>query len=80
MLIRFRSHQFVYHCYTNLYTQICITLFFVTRFDDNSSDEDVTLSELAIGVGKSTGDSTDDDDKLYAEDYQDAASIGTKIR
>jgi hypothetical protein len=36
------------------------------------------LSELAIGVGKSTGDYTDDEDKLYAEDDKDAASIGKK--
>ncbi len=34
------------------------------------------LSELAIGVGKSTGDHTDDEDKLYAEDDNDAESIG----
>jgi hypothetical protein len=76
--IRFCTHQFVYHCYTNLYTPKCITLFFVTRFDDTSSDEDVTLSKLAIGVGKSTCDYTDDEDKLYAEDDKDDASIGKK--
>ena len=80
MRIRFRTHQFVYHCYTNSYTRICITLFFVTRFDKISSDEDVMLSELAIGVGKLTGDSTDNEDKLYAEDNKDTASIGKKIR
>ncbi len=57
---------------TNLYH-----LFF-TRFDDTSSDEDVILSELARGVGKSTGDSTDDEDKLYAEDDKDVPSIGKK--
>ena len=37
-------------------------LVFFTRFDDTSSDEDVMLSELAMGVDKLTGDSTDDED------------------
>jgi hypothetical protein len=32
--------------------------------------------ELAIGVGKSTGDYTDNEDKLHAEDDKDAESIG----
>ena len=36
------------------------------------------LSELARGVVKSTGDSTDDEDKLYVEDDKDVPSIGKK--
>ena len=48
-------------------------LFFVTRFDDDSSDEDVTLSELAVGGGKSTSHSSSDD-----EDDKDAECIGKK--
>ena len=47
-------------------------LFFVKRFDDGSSDEDVMLSELAVGVGKSTSHYTDD------EDDKDAECIGKK--
>jgi hypothetical protein len=49
--IRIRTREFV---------------FLFTRFEDTSSDKDVLLSELARGVGKSTGDSTDDEDKLHA--------------
>ena len=48
-------------------------LFIVTSFDDDSSDEDVTLSELAVGVGKSTSHSSSDD-----EDDKDAECIGKK--
>jgi hypothetical protein len=36
------------------------------------------LSELARGVGKLTGDSTDNEDKLYVEDDKDVPSIGKK--
>ena len=36
------------------------------------------LSELARGNGKSTGDSTDDEDKLYAEDNKYVPSFGKK--
>jgi hypothetical protein len=65
---------------TNLYIiviQICIheyasPYFFVSRFDDDSSDQDVTLSELAVCVGKLNGDCTDD------EDDKDAESVGKK--
>ncbi len=48
-------------------------LFFVKRFDDGSSDEDVMLSELAVGVGKLTSHYTDD------KDDKDAECIGKKI-
>jgi hypothetical protein len=72
VLILFRTHQFVCHCYTNLYTGICITLFFVTRFDDDSSDKDVMLSELAVGVGKLTSHYTDN------KDDKDTECIGKK--
>ena len=48
-------------------------LIFVTRFDDDSSDEDVTLSELAVGGGKSTNYSSSDD-----EEDKEAECIGKK--
>ena len=48
-------------------------LIFVTRLDKDSSDEDVTLSELAVGVGKSTSHSSSDN-----EDDKDAECIGKK--
>ncbi len=50
----------------------------ITRFDDSSSDEDEELAAVARGVGKSTGDETDDEDKLYEEDDEDVRSIGKK--
>ena len=57
---------------------MCIILFLFTRFDTSSSDKDVPLAAVAWGVGKSNGDETDDDDKLYDEDDKDVQSIGKK--
>ena len=48
-------------------------LIFVTRLDDDSSDEDVLLSELAGRVGKSTSHSSSDD-----EEDKEAECIGKK--
>jgi hypothetical protein len=65
--------------HSNSYSPICIILYLFTRFDSSSSDEDVLLAAVARGVGKSNGDETDDDDKLYDEDDEDVQSIGKKI-
>ena len=57
--------------HSNLYSRICINFFLFTRFDDTSSDEDFESAAVARSVGKSTGDETDDEDKLYEEDDED---------
>ena len=71
--------------YTNsilFYVRICTHEFvstFFTRFDDNSSDEDFESAAVARGrVGKSTGDETGNEDKLYEEDDKDVRTIGKK--
>ncbi len=48
-------------------------LIFVTRLDDDSSDEDVLLSELAVRGGKSTSHSSSDD-----EEDKESECIGKK--
>ena len=73
-IIRFRF--FILH--SNSYSQICIKIFLITRFDDSSSDEDEVSTAVARGVGKLTGDETDNEDKLYEEDDEDVRSIGKK--
>ncbi len=51
--------------HSNLYSRICINFFLFTRFEDSSSDEDFESAAVARGVGKLTGDETDDEEKLY---------------
>ena len=64
--------------HSNLYSRFCINFFLFTRFDDSSSDEDFESAAVARGVGKLTGDETDDEDKLYEEDDKDVRFIGKK--
>ena len=59
-----------------MYSRICINFFLFTRFDDTSSDEDFESAAVARSVGKSTGDETDDEDKLYEEDDKDVQFNG----
>ena len=53
-------------------------MFLLTRFGSSSSDEDFPSAVVARGVGKSNGDKTDDNDKLYDKDDEDVPSIGKK--
>ena len=46
--------------HSNSYSRICINFFLFTRFDDTSYDEDFEKPAVAKGVGKLTGDETDD--------------------
>ena len=64
--------------HSNSYSPICIILFLFTRFDSSSSDKDDPPAVVARVVGKSNGDETDADDKLYDEDDKDVSSIGKK--
>ena len=74
---------------SNLYSRICITFFLFTRFSDSSSsdkDEESAAvargeesAAVARGVGKSNGDETDDEDKLYEEDDEDVRPIGKNL-
>jgi hypothetical protein len=64
--------------YSNSYSRICINFSLFTRFDDSLSDNDFELAAVARGVGKSTGDETDDEVKLYEEDDKDVQHIGKK--
>ena len=45
--------------HSNLYSRICINFFLFTRFDNTSSEEDFEKAAVAKGVGKLTGDETD---------------------
>ena len=65
--------------HSNLYSPICIILFLLTRFGSSSSDEDFPSAVDARGVGKSNGDKTDDNDKLYDKDDKDVPSIGKNL-
>jgi hypothetical protein len=65
--------------HSNLYSTICIILFLLKRFGSSSSDEDFPPAAVARGVGKSNGDETDNDDKLYDEDDKDVPSIGKNL-
>ena len=71
-----RFHFIILH--SNSYSRICIKKNLITRFDDSSSDEDDESAAVARGVGKSTGDETDNEDKLYEEDDEDVPTIGKK--
>ena len=53
-------------------------LFLFTRFADSSGEEESESAALAKGVGKSTGDETDNEEKLYEEDDKDVRAIGKK--
>jgi hypothetical protein len=53
-------------------------LLLFTRFDNTSSDEEFESAAVAKGVGKLTGDETDDEEKLYVEDDKDVRTIGKK--
>ena len=53
-------------------------LFLFTRFADSSDEEESESAAVAKGVGKSTGDETDDEEKLYEEDDKDVRAIGKK--
>jgi hypothetical protein len=64
--------------HSNSYSRICMNFFLFTKFDDTSSDEDFELAAVAKGAGKSTGDETDNEDKLYEEDDKDVQTIGKK--
>jgi hypothetical protein len=52
--------------------------FLFTRFADSSDEEETESAAVAKGVGKSTGDETDDEEKLYEEDDKDVRAIGEK--
>ena len=54
-------------------------LFLFTRFADSSDEEESESAAVAKGVGKSTGDETDNEEKLYEEDDKDVRTIGKKI-
>jgi hypothetical protein len=49
-----------------LYSRVCINFFLFT-----SSGKDFEKAAVAKGVGKSTGDETDNEEKLYEEDDKD---------
>jgi hypothetical protein len=53
-------------------------LFLFTRFDDSSDEDESESAAVAKVVGKSTGDETDDEEKLYEEDDKDVRAIGKK--
>jgi hypothetical protein len=53
-------------------------LFLFTRFADSSDEEEPESAAVAKGVGKSTGDETDNEEKLYEEDDKDVRAIGKK--
>ena len=46
--------------HSSSYSQICINFFLFTRFDNTSSDKDFEKAAVTKGVGKLTGDETDD--------------------
>ncbi len=54
-------------------------LFLFTRFYDSSDEEETESVAVAKGVGKSTGDETEDEEKLYEEDDKDVRAFGKKI-
>ena len=61
-----------YYFTLNSYSRICINFFLFIRFDNTSSDKkDFESAAVAKGVGKSTGDETDNEEKLYEEDDKD---------
>jgi hypothetical protein len=74
LILRFRF--IILH--SNSYSRIFINFFLFTRFDDTSSDKDFESAAVARGVGKSTGDETVNEDKLYEVDDKDVQTIGKK--
>ena len=50
-------------------------LFLFTRFADSSDEEESESAAVAKGVGKSTGNETDNEEKLYEEDDKDVPAI-----
>ena len=66
--------------HSNSYSRICINylyqLFLFSRFDNTSSEKDFEKAAVAKGVGKSTGDETDD---VHAKEKTAAAEKKAKI-
>ena len=54
-------------------------LLLFTRFADSSDEEESESAAVAKDVGKSTGDETDDEEKLFEEDDKDVRAIGKNL-
>jgi hypothetical protein len=77
-----------YYFTFELYSQICTKFILFPRFSDSSlfdkDEESAAMARCeesaaaARGVGKSNGDETDDEEKLYEGDDNDVRSVGKK--